>query len=221
MENSDKLIDYIDGAKDWLEKAKTEYNQANPVGGELILNLAQAEIKYARELSRGNYVSDSKKRLPERKFKLILPVAASFILCIGFGLWIQMGGLHRAQKVSTLGANTLPVLKSPAKLTVRNQNTVTVEKPLIVTATSQPEVKPSVKPVVAIEPDQSKTESKPVLNTGGLEKNTNQIVNTTLVDQTRIKESSSMQPNPQPVSQLAIDEEALTREASHSLRNGK
>jgi len=224
--NNDKLIDYLDGAKDWLEKAKVEYNQANPVGGELILNLAQAEIKYAWELSHGNYVSDSKKHLPDcnppdRKFKLILPIAAAFILCIGLGLWIEMGGLPRNQKVPTLGENATQVLKKPAMLTIRKQNTVTVENPLLVTTTSQPAVKPSAQPVAAIELNQSKTESKPVIDTGESERNTNQIGNTTVANQTRIKESSSIQSNPQPVSRLAIDEEALTNEASHSLRNGK
>ena len=45
--DSEKLLDHIEEAKDWLDKAKDEYNKANPVRGGLILNLAQAEVRHA------------------------------------------------------------------------------------------------------------------------------------------------------------------------------
>lgn len=214
--NNDKLIDYIDGAKDWLDKAKTEYNQANPVGGELILNLAQAEIKYAWELSHSNYVSDSIKpvRKRERKFNLILPVAASFLVLLGFGWWLT-AGLNTFKNGPTLTGNTTPGFKEKVSDTGQNQNTVKVEKtsPVVDNPINQLALGNKLEP--------EKTEPLTSVTTGQSDRNKQPVGNTTFSSQTRIKENPAGQPNLQPVSKLVIDEEALTKEASHSLRNGK
>jgi hypothetical protein len=216
--NNHKLIDYIDGAKDWLDKAKTEYNQANPVGGELILNLAQAEIKYAWELSRSNYVSDSKKPVgkPLRtyKFKLILPVAASIIGLLGFGWWI-MSGLHTVKNTPAFTENQSAVLKEKPTHTGRNQNAALVENPS--PGVDQPTINQLA---LGNKPDPMITEPLTLETTGQPAGDRRQIENATSSRQTGIKESTS-QFNLQPVSKLVIDEEALTEEASHSLRNGK
>ena len=216
--NTTKLIDYIDGAKDWLDKAKTEYSQANPVGGELILNLAQAEIKYAWELSRSNYVSDSIKPVQKRRRQLnpILPVAASFILVIaGLGWWLT-AGLHSKNGPAFTG-NQGTRFQEKVIQPDRNQNTVLAEKPSQVvdtTANSQ----------LALGNQQSepvKTEPQISLTTGRSDENRQSLGNKTVASQTRIKENPTGRHILQPVSALVIDEEALAKEASHSLRNGK
>ena len=51
-----QLIAHIEEAEDWLHKARAEFHQSNPIRGELILNLAQAEVKHAWELSRRQFV---------------------------------------------------------------------------------------------------------------------------------------------------------------------
>lgn len=210
-----KLIDYIDGAKDWLDKAKTEYNQANPVGGELILNLAQAEIKYAWELSRSNYVSESMKpvRKRERKFNLILPVAASFLVLLGFGWWLT-AGLHTLKAGPVLTENSDSGFKEKATDMIR-KNTVKVER------NSPVADKPINQLALGNKPELEKTESLTSVTAGPPDGNKPLRGNTNFSGQTRIKENPIGQSNLQPVSKLVIDEEALTKEASHSLRNGK
>lgn len=214
--NNTKLIDYIDGAKDWLDKAKTEYNQANPVGGELILNLAQAEIKYAWELSRSNYVSDFIKpvRKRERKNNLILPVAASFIVLFGLGWWLTVG-LHTVKNRPALTGYPNAGFNEKATNPIRNQNTVETQKPSPVVA------KPINQLALGNKPEPVNTEPLTSVTTGQPDRNKQLVGNTTLSSQTRIKENPVVQPNLQPVSKLVIDEEALAKEASHSLRNGK
>jgi hypothetical protein len=217
--NNNKLIDYIDGAKDWLDKAKNEYSQANPVGGELILNLAQAEIKYAWELSRSNYVSDSKEQLRgplrrsfrERKFNLILPVAASMIVLLGFGWWL-IASRHTVKNGPAFTGNLSAGLKEQVISTGRNQNTAS--------AASVAESSPVAdKPVNQSE--LAKIESVTSVTTDEPAENKQLMGNTTFPDQNRMNENPAGQPNLQPVSKLVIDEEALAREASHSLWNGK
>jgi hypothetical protein len=214
MDNG-KLIDYIDGAKDWLDKAKTEYSQANPMGGELILNLAQAEIKYAWELSRSNYVSDSMKpvRKRGRKFNPILPVAASFLVLLGFGWWLT-AGLHTFKNGPILARNPNSGFKEKAVDTAP-KNTVKVEE------ISPVADKPTNQLALGNKPEPEKTEPVTSVTNDQPDRNKQLRGNTSSSSQTRIKENPAGQPNLQPVSKLVIDEEALTKEASHSLRNGK
>jgi hypothetical protein len=218
VNNTSQLIDYIDGAKDWLDKARTEYSQANPLGGEMKLNLAQAEIKYAWELSRSNYVSDTMKPVqkPERKFNPILPVAASIIIIVGFGWWLA-AGLHMVKTGPELTGKPNLEVKEKLTDTVRNQNTIVAQEPLPAsnqTTTGQLALENKIEPV--------KTEPFTSANTGDrTDQNKQSPVTTTLSNQTRVKDNPAGQPNLQPVSKLVIDEDALTKEASHSLRNGK
>jgi len=214
--NNDKLIDYIDGAKDWLDKAKTEYSQANPIGGELKLNLAQAEIKYAWELSRSNYVSNTIQRIPERKIQLWLPAAAALVIFCGVGVWLGTGGFHI--KTSTIAHHSHPA--TPPTVALKNGTSNVTLDTQSSTHTAGDIVLDKTGPLVESEP--SKVDSKPVVDLKIPERNSNQIGNTVVASQNRIKENPSVQPNLQPVvSKLAIDEDALTKEASHSLRNGK
>lgn len=221
--NTTKLIDYIDGAKDWLDKAKTEYNQANPVGGELILNLAQAEIKYAWELSRSNYVSDSMKsaqtqqpvRKREYRFKPMLSAAASIIIIIaGFGWWL-IAGPSSVKNGPVLTDAPGTRLQEKVIEPGRNQNTILTEKPSPADKTTGGQLALGNQPVPV------NTEPQTSLTAVQTDRNRQSVKNTTFASQTRTKENPAGQSNLQPVSKLVIDEEALAREASHSLRNGK
>ena len=92
--NSEKLIERIEEAKDWLDKAKDEYSKSNPARGGLILNLAQAEVKHAWELSHYQFVSKSvQKPNRNRKLRYFIPVAASFVLLAGLVVGVRVGGL--------------------------------------------------------------------------------------------------------------------------------
>lgn len=105
-----KLVENIDHAKNWLDKAKEEFNDSNSVRGELHLSLAQAEVKRAWELSREQCVS-TLQELPtatggraSRKSSLLLPLAAGFgifLLIAGSVFWIglqQPGGVAQRPK---------------------------------------------------------------------------------------------------------------------------
>jgi hypothetical protein len=211
--DSQKLLDHIDGAKDWLDKAKDEYNQSNPIGGELILNMAGAEIKYAWELSRSRYVVNHQKLPSNRKFKMILPVAASITVLLGLVFWLKSNEFYidRSHLASVRNDKTIVLQES----SLNNQNTAINDKSLVATS------KPSGKLKPENEIASLKTESQTVNRSKDPERNPGKMGNTVVANQTRVSDQTSAQPNIQPVSQFLIDEEALTKEASHSLRNGK
>ena len=92
--NSEKLIERIEDAKSWLDKAKDEYSKSNPTRGGLILNLAQAEVKYAWELSHHQFVSKSVQQLSRKsKSRYFIPVAASFALLTALVIGVRFGGV--------------------------------------------------------------------------------------------------------------------------------
>jgi len=90
---ANRLVNYIENAIDWLLKAKGEYNEENQIRAELNLNLAQAEIKHAWELSRQQSVLVNEKQLnyqPKKVFKM-LPAVACLTLCGALGMifWVK------------------------------------------------------------------------------------------------------------------------------------
>lgn len=223
MKNIDSkvLIQHIEEAKDWLNRAEDEYGQANPVRGEMILNLAQAEVKYAWELSHQQFVSTRKRMRSNKKFGYLVPaVAASIILLLGLVFW------PRTSKVSLDLAKESNVAKAPV-LTSTNVTSGTLAK------ISKPDVPEKEKPVtkkplvaaLEIPVLKSKPVSKVITadNHVTVEKTKvpEKVVTVSETKQRREDENLKIQPNLQPVSQLSFDEEALTKVASHSLRNGK
>ena len=255
------LIEHIEEAKDWLDKAKSEYTQANPTRGEIILNLAQAEVKHAWELSRNQSVkttiaADVPQKLSfDRKKRYWLPMAASIIVLIGMIFSIKMGKvehgtrnlaimpkplLSTTKKMANHPASSLKEEKSlPNQLAsqqpstskrlameISKQVTLAERKPMIskhepqqrlpIMADSTPilpqaTVEPEGKTKVA-QVEASKNEKVVISETTPTREHlTNSVPVSNQTNQTRIK----------PVAQFSIDEEALTREASHSLRNGK
>jgi hypothetical protein len=202
-----KLIEHIEDAKGWLDKAKDYYRQSNPVHAEMTLNLAQAEVKHAWELSRGRYVSNKQTTFVKRKFNHLITVAASILVFFGLVFGFQKGHLNKhlagifnqkEQKVyigSDQKSKTISVNDDQKVLEVESVKEI------------QPELKNSIEPVSRVaETDEQNQLEAAVVAENKLE---------------RSKPENIKSQRPRQVSQFAIDEEALTREASHSLRNGK
>ncbi|HEY8463536.1 MAG TPA: hypothetical protein VIM29_05850 [Bacillota bacterium] len=264
--DSQKVLAHIDDAKNWLDEAKTEYLHSNQVRGELNLNLAQAEVKYAWELSRSQNVIKKEQACSHKWPRPFLPaVAASIVFLLGLGTALYFG----------IKGNNNP---GPAVLTAKNGtdiiNSAKVkpgpEQPVAVKVTKLPEtsvdtVKPNpvpepatdetvqvkardvslVKsPVKIVKTEVSIAEKKPVavnqpapndrvtLNnafTKTVPVNTTKPVIREAVEPVTVLESNRSGNNrdgnlahSKPVKiTLVIDEEALTKEAFYSLRNGK
>ena len=79
-EQGERVLLHINDAQSWLSRASSDFQAAERVRGELDLSLAQAEVKYAWELSRGRteILPNTAKRRTARWW---LPVAA----CLGAG----------------------------------------------------------------------------------------------------------------------------------------
>lgn len=78
---SKEVLLHIDDAQAWLLRAKANYQRDNTARGEMDLSLAQAETRYAWELSRGRVrAAEPQRRSAARKWWL--PLAA----CLGLGL---------------------------------------------------------------------------------------------------------------------------------------
>ena len=218
--NADKLIDRIEDAKDWLEKAKVEYKNSNPERGGLILNLAQAEVKHAWELSHQQYVSKTvtpfnRKPSCHSNLKYIIPIAASLVLVTGLGVGVRLSGVFSP----TLKSKTVPIVsKTNRQTTLRNQKIVTVNKTPSSSMTGS-ETKHRDDVVAQIQPAPSNT---PVAfpTTGIKSNNTQARYADAAPERTGINIINS-KPVLKEVSKLSIDEDALTKEASHSLRIGK
>jgi hypothetical protein len=194
------------------------------------LNLAQAEVKYAWELSRQQDVShiDEKFRNVQRHYWL--PAAAAFVIfALGTVLSLQLFHLPNA------GGNTI------AKQTIHSltkENTATTQPLQTKSPVQEPAVIASerVSPVTAqgnnsavaslSTPNKPAAQKRPALPevSGSVPVNSeSEPVKTAAsnpVQNVRTSENATGV-KPQPVSGMSIDEEALTREASNSLRLGK
>ncbi|NLW47525.1 MAG: hypothetical protein GXY86_09355 [Firmicutes bacterium] len=205
---SQKLIEHIEDAKGWLDKAKEYYRQANPIHAEMTLNLAQAEVKHVWELSRGRYVSNKQTTFAKRKFNHLITVAASILVFFGLVFGIQKshfpkylaGLLNRNEEKVFIGSAP----KTTSIAVNNDQKVPEVDSSKAI----QGELDDSVEPVSRV----AETNEQNRLGTAIVAVET----------QPERTKSENIQPQRvRQVSQFAIDEEALTKEASHSLRNGK
>jgi hypothetical protein len=272
---SEKVLSHIDEAKNWLDAAKTKYSQSNRVGGELNLNLAQAEVKYAWELSRHqNVTSTVQINPPRRTIKYFPAAAACFLIFLG----LTGGLLYWSNRNPKSETAILTVKNSPQPIEV--DRTVSEDKQIA--AVSKETEKPKqakmgtdaivvnhvkrIKPVISgARSAERKTEAgSKIVKTEKIkaEKITNvqtpeKVVETpshiapeTVVKAeqfTRVnkvnnadniakvnKSENAATVNVNPIKRdfapkalkismasLVIDEEALTKEASYSLKNGK
>ena len=218
--NADVLIDRIEDAKDWLEKAQVEYKNSNPVRGGLILNLAQAEVKHAWELSHQQYVSKTVTPLNREpsyhsKRKYILPIAASLIVVTGLGVGIRLSGvLAPAQK-----QKAVPMVQTnhPQEISRKPENMAVSKTTSPSKTVSETEQKYQTVAQTHLTPS-----STPVVQPAAAMKQNNLAESYT--NAAAIRNGSNIvdeKPVLKPVSKLSIDEDALTKEASHSLRIGK
>ncbi len=206
--DSQKIIDHLEDAKGWLDKAKEQYKQANPTHAEMTLNLAQAEVKHAWELSRERYVSKKQVTIPKRKFNHLIAVAASIAVFFGlvFGFRQENVNKYLASIFNPAAKNV--AVDSGSKLAMVKINQKELE--VAISKEAQRNSENSVEPVSRAAKNDSQPEpedSSPVVADNKRERS----------DPESIQNSVRVRP----VSQFAIDEDALTQEASHSLRNGK
>lgn len=205
---SEKLIGHIEDAKDWLDKAREYYKQANPLHAEMTLNLAQAEVKHAWELSRERYVSKKQTTISKRKFNHLMAVAASFLIFLGlfFGYRQReinkyLAGLFNPAEKSV----SIPLGSEPVTTEV-NQKVAEVEN----SETTQGESEKSIEPVSRLAKNDEMAESQDSSAIAG-ETKLERADSENIQNKVRIRQAS----------QFTIDEDALTQEASRSLRNGK
>ncbi len=217
---ADKLIDKIENAKDWLEKAKDEYKNSNPERAGLILNLAQAEVKHAWELSHEQSVSKTvtpynRKPVRPSNRKYIVPIAASLVLVAALGVGVRLSGLF-SPALKSKNVSLAQEMKSGA--TLPNQEIATVNK------TSSPalaELKTTDKDDVVTQTDLTASNpsvAQPAVDT---KPNNKQVRYADSMPERAKTSVVDSRPAFKAVSRLSIDEDALTKEASHSLRIGK
>jgi hypothetical protein len=210
--NSHKMIEHIEEAKDWLEKAKTEYSNSNPARGGLILNLAHAEVKHAWELSNQQYVSRNIPQLRRNsKLKYVIPAAACLALFGGLLIGARMTGLYPGtvkpkvnQPVVGSATTGSKVLKTDSSAKTQSNSTLAEPKSTEVIALgNQP---------APLAPAKTQAVIKPAAN---LIRDTDSVLGHAGTEVIQKK------PVLKAVSKLSIDEDALAKEASHSLRIGK
>ena len=206
--DSEKLMGHIEDAKDWLDKAKEYYKQANPTHAEMTLNLAQAEVKYAWELSSQRHVSKKQVTIPKRGFNHLIAVAASVLVILGLIFWYHQGETNKYLASNIKPSRESVSVDSGPKQTVTKNDQKEVATPKEVGAETESEklLEPVSRP---IETGAASGPQGPSLVHGetGRERSGPENVQNTA----RIRQAS----------QFTIDEDALTREASRSLRNGK
>ena len=237
--DSGKLIEHIEEAKGWLDKAK-EQVQTNPVHGELILNLAQAEVKCAWELTHNQNVSNNIKKLPNKrnqKWNYYIPAAAASIIIVsGLVFGLQFGKVSTPEKIGI--AQSLSGQDIETKVTGQNTPAISeqnVDTQMVAKSKVEPESnekqrlvsKPNPKKAipknimvaktdVVEEPDPEVSNMVPVSVSG------NQTEPVVVPKNELEHERADQTPTKaKPVSQISIDVEALTQEASQSLRKGK
>jgi hypothetical protein len=256
--NTSQVITHIEEAKNWLDEAKEEYTQSNSIRGDLNLNLAQAEVKCAWELSHNQNVNCINKPIqsqPTGRTNYYLPAVAASVLILSLlsaGLYLGTGMFKpnptaRAdnikpvrQRPAQIAAVDIPetqaVLDNSAKEVERSKRLVNQPKNIpeekndLPAVDKNPKTNSSTRVMVAVKPKvipvNSKKTTVPV-SRDNTEKTIAQVsvaepaVSTTVKSEPeKPREAAQISTKPVLVP-LLIDEEALTKEASYSLRNGK
>jgi hypothetical protein len=261
MKNIDsQVITHIEEAKNWLDEAKEEYIQSNGIRGDLNLNLAQAEVKCAWELSRNQNVKHIIQPVPNQpagRSNYYLPAAAVSVLILSFlcaGLYLGTGMLKpkpaaKADNIKPIRLNPVQIaaLDRPENQVVADDSARAIERsksvsnqpqnvpeekrdlPAAVERNSKP--KPSPRVIAAAEPKAIPAiPEKSSVSVSRNHNNVKAIAQVSAVEPAVIPEVKSEPEQPRDAAQirtkpvlvpLLIDEEALTKEASYSLRNGK
>lgn len=205
---SEKLMEHIEDAKDWLEKAKEYYKQANPTHAEMTLNLAQAEVKHAWELSRERYVSKKQTTILKRKSNHLITVAASILVFLGLFFGYRQGNINKYLAGLFKPAEKSVSVASGSKLAMTKVNQKAAE--IQISEATQGEFEKTIEPVSQLAKNDETAEPQ----------DSSTIAGETKLERTDL-ESVHNKVRMRQASQLGIDEDALTQEASRSLRNGK
>lgn len=213
-----QMVTHLDEAKNWIDKAKEEYVESNAIRGDLNLNLAQAEMKYAWELSRGVNVSKSDVAASDKfqQIKRLLPVAAAFILVVMGVVFSLQGRIPANQQLAADIRKDIPlaVVETDDVNPEQASKIKSVKSLPIVAADASTQQRLKDEVISGSIPGQGTvavTESviskkRAAIEEGKTEK-TIDVLNTPTREQ--------------PVSVMIIDEEELVREAYKSLRFGK
>lgn len=133
-EREHPVLLHIEDAEAWLARAKEHYRAAAPLQGELDLNLAQAEVRYAWELSRKKREKglkpDDRESSGRRLFSWVSLAIVTGMVLVGFILSFRRPTLY---------------LKTRTELTARGPSPAVVEKgqaPSILSSLSEAESHP-------------------------------------------------------------------------------
>jgi hypothetical protein len=221
--HSGPVMQSIEDATNWLSKAKDEFGQDNLIRGELNLNLAQAEVKHAWELSRQQSVPlNSQGSLKKkRNHSWLLPAAAVFVLMGITGFLLINRTENRREPVQR---NTMIFVTKDS----RNKPVVIQPVPFVqpVKKDIQPLPKENKEIIVKNNPvkiDKSKVDNKTKLvSTVNLVRKEQAPPKVIAELPAEIRETVKQNTSKiQPVSEMTINEEDLTTMASNSLRNGR
>lgn len=204
-----KLMVHIEDAKAWLNQASDEYRQANPARGELILNIAQAEVKHAWELSHQQFVTKEEVSLKARRPNRIwLAAAAVMVVALLLVAGIPLGTMIAKHNSAPQPKIAQQPAIQPETSIVANPVIPAIPDPVKVPANKVIAVKPVVnnnQPVTTPEERQPAPAVAVTTNTNHTERNSDQPVT----------------PRTQPAARITIDEDDLAKEASRTLRSGK
>jgi hypothetical protein len=248
--DSSKVLSHIVEAKNWLDEAKEEYTNSNRARGEINLNLAQAEVRYAWELSRKQNVIQIDQAEPVKRKRNYLPVAASILILTGLTVGVYWGvrgvkteapsiaakspakpvrgpeltvasvpekpGADLTAKIGGVANSQLKVVKNRVQNAAPIQPVRKLEKTAAVKSvrrqvTPEAQKQPTVASVIINKPENDNAPVQ-IARTAGSEKQSD----------SGVAPGGSGFTSPRvSVATLIIDEEALTKEAFYSLRNGK
>lgn len=213
-----QMVTHLDEAKNWIDKAKEEYVESNAIRGDLNLNLAQAEMKYAWELSRGVNVSKSDVAASDKfqQIKRLLPVAAAFILVVMGVVFSLQGRIPANQQLAADIRKDIPlaVVETDDVNPEQASKIKSVKSLPIVAADASTQQRLKDEVISGSIPGQGTvavTESVISKKRAAIEEGKTEKIIDVLNTPTR----------EQPVSVMIIDEEELVREAYKSLRFGK
>ena len=81
---SEKIIEHVQFAKGWLDRAEEEYSQEKILEAELTLSLAEAEVRHAWETSRGSPISETSRTARVWRQRLLAMFAVALAVAAGY-----------------------------------------------------------------------------------------------------------------------------------------
>ncbi|MBO8126122.1 MAG: hypothetical protein H0Z38_02680 [Firmicutes bacterium] len=164
---SEKVIEHLRFARNWLERAEEEYSKEQILEGELTLSLAQAEVRHAWETSRGSELSTTLRAAQLWRRRIMLVAVVSLVAWGGFHYYHRQGPGYPGTEYQ-LGQPVMPgrwekqieyklVIQPPVEIEqVSSKQTAEPEKVQI-----EPETQNSVSPEAAGEREVPQVQEQP------------------------------------------------------------